>query len=150
MCHAGAQPHGRPFGKIFAPAVRMFTCRRKRVEIIRIACRVNRLVGRRELDYEQHREQIEAPFRKQETTHSCVPSCLRMVPAGFGLDLTEERLREPCDSTVEKPESLLLGERPSNFLSFDPRERRLAHSRRVLRQEPPASFRANLGECHLD
>lgn len=37
------------------------------------------------------------PFHKQETTYSCVPACLRMVLAGLGLDLTEERLRELCD-----------------------------------------------------
>ena len=37
------------------------------------------------------------PFHKQETTYSCVPACLRMVLAGHGLDLTEERLRELCD-----------------------------------------------------
>jgi ABC-type bacteriocin/lantibiotic exporter with double-glycine peptidase domain len=36
-------------------------------------------------------------FHKQETTYSCVPACLRMVLSGFGLDLTEERLREMCD-----------------------------------------------------
>lgn len=37
------------------------------------------------------------PFHKQETTYSCVAACLRMVLAGLGLDLTEERLRELCD-----------------------------------------------------
>jgi ABC-type bacteriocin/lantibiotic exporter with double-glycine peptidase domain len=36
-------------------------------------------------------------FHKQETTYSCVPACLRMVLSGFGLDLTEGRLRELCD-----------------------------------------------------
>ncbi|MCA1566049.1 MAG: YopT-type cysteine protease domain-containing protein [Acidobacteria bacterium] len=36
-------------------------------------------------------------FHKQETSYSCVPACLRMVLSGFGLDLTEGRLRELCD-----------------------------------------------------
>lgn len=39
-------------------------------------------------------------FHKQETTYSCVPACLRMVFSGFGLDLSEERLRELCDCTA--------------------------------------------------
>jgi hypothetical protein len=39
-------------------------------------------------------------FHKQETTYSCVPACLRMVLSGFGLDLTEERLRHLCDCTA--------------------------------------------------
>ncbi len=28
---------------------------------------------------EQHRDAIEAPFHKQETRFSCVPTCLRMI-----------------------------------------------------------------------
>lgn len=40
---------------------------------------------------------LKPPFRKQETTYSCVPACLRMVLLGFGLDLPEEALRELCD-----------------------------------------------------
>ncbi|HEV2762201.1 MAG TPA: cysteine peptidase family C39 domain-containing protein [Pyrinomonadaceae bacterium] len=31
--------------------------------------------------------------------YSCVPACLRMVLSGFGLNLTEKRLRELCDCT---------------------------------------------------
>ena len=38
-------------------------------------------------------------FHKQETRYSCVPACLRMVLAGFGLEITERELRERCDST---------------------------------------------------
>lgn len=38
-------------------------------------------------------------FHKQETTYSCIPACLRIVLSSFGLDLTEERLRELCDCT---------------------------------------------------
>jgi hypothetical protein len=33
--------------------------------------------------YEQHRDEIEAPFFKQETRYSCAPACLRMVLGGF-------------------------------------------------------------------
>lgn len=36
-------------------------------------------------------------FHKQETSYSCVPACLKMVLSSFGLDITEERLRELCD-----------------------------------------------------
>lgn len=38
-------------------------------------------------------------FYKQETLHSCVPACLRMVLAGFGLKITEAELRRVCDTT---------------------------------------------------
>ncbi len=40
------------------------------------------------------------PFFNQELKYSCVPACLRMVLASFGLNLTEPELREMCDCTV--------------------------------------------------
>ena len=40
------------------------------------------------------------PFYKQETRYSCVPACLRIVLAGFGLDLSEAELRTLCDCTA--------------------------------------------------
>ncbi len=39
------------------------------------------------------------PFYKQETPDSCVPACLRMVLASYGLDISEVELRELCDCT---------------------------------------------------
>jgi ABC-type bacteriocin/lantibiotic exporter with double-glycine peptidase domain len=40
------------------------------------------------------------PFYNQELKYSCVPACLRMVFASFGLSLTEPELREMCDCTA--------------------------------------------------
>lgn len=38
-------------------------------------------------------------FHRQETTYSCVPACLRIALSSFGVEITEERLRELCDCT---------------------------------------------------
>ncbi|MGI0494049.1 cysteine peptidase family C39 domain-containing protein [Alkalinema pantanalense CENA528] len=43
---------------------------------------------------------LNLPFYRQETPFSCVPACLRMVLAGFGVDLDEAALRELCDCTA--------------------------------------------------
>jgi ABC-type bacteriocin/lantibiotic exporter with double-glycine peptidase domain len=42
---------------------------------------------------------LKLPFYKQETPFSCVPACLRMVLAGFGVELSEAELRDRCDCT---------------------------------------------------
>jgi ATP-binding cassette, subfamily B, bacterial len=39
------------------------------------------------------------PFYKQETPSSCLPACLRMVAAAHGDELSEDELRERCDTT---------------------------------------------------
>ena len=39
------------------------------------------------------------PFYEQETPDSCVPACLRMVLASFGVELPESELRTRCDCT---------------------------------------------------
>lgn len=36
-------------------------------------------------------------FYKQETEHSCVPACLRMVLASFEIKISEIELRDRCD-----------------------------------------------------
>jgi ABC-type bacteriocin/lantibiotic exporter with double-glycine peptidase domain len=46
------------------------------------------------------------PFHSQELKYSCVPACLRMVLASFGLSMTEAELREMCDCTVFGTEAL--------------------------------------------
>ena len=44
--------------------------------------------------------QSKLTFYKQETPHSCVPACLRMVLSSFGVDLSEEQLCKLCDCTA--------------------------------------------------
>src|SRR5215216_1576709 len=46
------------------------------------------------------------PFYKKETSYSCVPACLRMVLASFGVDVSETRLRQLCDCTTFGTEAL--------------------------------------------
>ena len=46
------------------------------------------------------------PFHKQETLYSCVPACLRMVFAAFGVDVSEADLRAACDCTLAGTDSL--------------------------------------------
>jgi ABC-type bacteriocin/lantibiotic exporter with double-glycine peptidase domain len=46
------------------------------------------------------------PFYLQETPDSCVPACLRMVLAGFGMEIAEAELRELCDGTFEGTSAL--------------------------------------------
>ncbi len=48
------------------------------------------------------------PFFNQETDYSCVPACLRMVLAAFGLHRSEDELRELCDCTFLGTDDLLL------------------------------------------
>jgi ABC-type bacteriocin/lantibiotic exporter with double-glycine peptidase domain len=43
---------------------------------------------------------LNLPFYRQETPFSCVPACLRMVLAGFGVELDEAELRALCDCTA--------------------------------------------------
>ena len=40
------------------------------------------------------------PFYRQETPHSCLPACLRMVFASFGVNLPEDEIRAACDCTA--------------------------------------------------
>lgn len=47
------------------------------------------------------RTPLTLPFYLQETPDSCVPACLRMVLAGFGVEIAEAKLRELCDCTFE-------------------------------------------------
>ena len=42
---------------------------------------------------------VKPPFFRQETPHSCVPACLRMVFASHGVNLREDEIRAACDST---------------------------------------------------
>jgi ABC-type bacteriocin/lantibiotic exporter with double-glycine peptidase domain len=42
----------------------------------------------------------EPPFYRQKTPDSCVPACLRMVPAGLRLVISEAELRLMCDCTI--------------------------------------------------
>ncbi len=40
---------------------------------------------------------LRPPFYKQETDSSCLPACLRMVLAAYGLEFPEDQLREWCN-----------------------------------------------------
>lgn len=46
------------------------------------------------------------PFYLQETPDSCVPACLRMVLASFGVEIAEAELRALCDCTFEGTSAL--------------------------------------------
>ncbi len=46
------------------------------------------------------------PFYQQETRDSCVPACLRMVLAAFGLEISEAELRRLCDCTFDGTSAL--------------------------------------------
>jgi ABC-type bacteriocin/lantibiotic exporter with double-glycine peptidase domain len=39
-------------------------------------------------------------FHRQETAHSCVPACLRMVFLAMGTNVSEAELRSQCDCTI--------------------------------------------------
>jgi ABC-type bacteriocin/lantibiotic exporter with double-glycine peptidase domain len=45
-------------------------------------------------------------FHRQEKDYSCVPACLKMVLATFGLTFSEVNLREACDCTPFGTEAL--------------------------------------------
>ena len=45
-------------------------------------------------------------FYRQETPESCVPTCLRMILAGFEIYYAEAELRQMCDCTVFGTEAL--------------------------------------------
>src|SRR5438270_13698696 len=46
------------------------------------------------------------PLHKQETLYSCVPACLCMAFAAFGVDVSEADLRAACDCTLAGTDSL--------------------------------------------
>jgi ABC-type bacteriocin/lantibiotic exporter with double-glycine peptidase domain len=41
------------------------------------------------------------PFYRQETRDTCVPACLRIVLASYGLEISEAELSELCDCTFD-------------------------------------------------
>ena len=43
--------------------------------------------------------ELKPPFFKQETPHSCLPACLRMVFASYGVNLREDEICAACDCT---------------------------------------------------
>ncbi len=49
---------------------------------------------------------LKPPFYEQETPDSCVPACLRMVLASFGIEIPESELRTLCDCTFSGTDAL--------------------------------------------
>ena len=43
---------------------------------------------------------LRPPFHKQETPASCLPACLRMIFASYGLVIEEAEIRKACDCTL--------------------------------------------------
>jgi hypothetical protein len=67
---------------------------------------IDEMLARARALFDQHRDEIQAPFHKQETLYSCVSACPRMMFAAFGVDVTEADLRAACDCTLAGTDSL--------------------------------------------